>query len=246
MKIHDNKPENKERQRQRRKGTAPSLYPEGPVLEKVCFRCKGDPQPIGNFGEAKQNKDGHKGVCKTCRAKADDEWYAEHKDESSARTKAYYKANKTRLDAENKQRNIDNREKYRPARQAGQRRRYKEDPTKVLASAKQRHAALRVEMLMAFSGFCACCGESDLRLLTFDHKDGDGADHRRKMAGSQKANAHVMLVWIKKNMDEAKRMLQVLCWTCNNGSWRNNGICPHQQEFSIVGMAMSLQPALAA
>ena len=246
MKIHDAKPENKERQRQRRNGTAPSLYPEGPITEKICFRCGGEPQPIENFGKAKQNRDGHKGVCNACREQINKEWYAkpENREASAANGKAYYKANKTRLNAESKQRNIDNREKYRPAKRAGHRRRYKEDSTRVRLEAKTRQAALRVQMLTALGGFCVCCGEVDFRILTFDHKSKDGAAHRRKLGGRQNTSSHTTCTWIKKNMDEAKRVMQILCWNCNNGSWKN-GVCPHQ-EFNIVEMAMNQQVDLAA
>lgn len=79
-------------------------------------------------------------------------------------------------------------------------------------------------------------------LLQFDHKNGDGAAHRREIGKTPM----MLFRWIKKNMAEAKERLQVLCSNCNVGSWRNGGICPHQQEFNIIAMAMSQQVAIAA
>ncbi len=36
------------------------------LTEKVCNKCKGDPQPIENFGIQKKAKDGHNATCKKC------------------------------------------------------------------------------------------------------------------------------------------------------------------------------------
>lgn len=73
---------------------------------------------------------------------------------------------------------------------------------------------------------CACCGETEIRFLTIDHINNDGAEHRRKMCGSH------IYEWLKWN--HFPEGYQVMCWNCNCGRQYNNGICPHKESIQLM------------
>jgi hypothetical protein len=81
--------------------------------------------------------------------------------------------------------------------------------------------------LQAFEAYggctCVCCGESHHMMLSLDHVENDGAQHRR---GSP-ANQHNLARWVKAQGYPPG--FQVLCYNCNIGKHRNNGVCPHEQ-----------------
>lgn len=56
---------------------------------------------------------------------------------------------------------------------------------------------------------CARCGFSDLRALQIDHKNGNGAQERRKLGLSGFYNFY----WKKPEL--ARKLLQILCANCN-------------------------------
>jgi hypothetical protein len=208
------------------------------VTEKVCTSCKGDPQPVANFQRDKNQRDGFGSQCKTCRRPAQRAYYQDNRDAAIASVKAYSKAHPERTDATLKnlaQWAKDNPEKVREANKK---------------KARARRARLREEAIITMGGICVCCGENDWRLLTFDHIGGWGAEHRRELN-------HAMLIpWLKKHhfpkggetcpeCGVEHRGIQIMCFTCNMAT-TVHGICPHQQEFNIVAMAMEQQVALAA
>jgi len=68
---------------------------------------------------------------------------------------------------------------------------------------------------------CACCGEKELKFLSIDHIDGNGEKHRKKI--NRKIN-----IWLVKN--NFPKGFQTLCFNCNWGRYRNNGVCPHKDK----------------
>jgi hypothetical protein len=83
----------------------------------------------------------------------------------------------------------------------------------------------KIEVLSHYGGFCYCCGESDWRFLTLDHKFNNGAQHRRD-TGAMGLN---MYRWARKNL--YPEIFQVACFNCNCArQFRANGICPHEEE----------------
>jgi len=68
---------------------------------------------------------------------------------------------------------------------------------------------------------CACCGETELLFLTFDHINGGGNKHNRKVGYIPR-----WLVW--KGFPDG---FQVLCMNCNLGRSINGGVCPHQEKI---------------
>lgn len=50
------------------------------------------------------------------------------------------------------------------------------------AAQRARTMKLRLAVLAVFGGACVCCDERRMVLLSIDHRDGDGAEHRRWIA----------------------------------------------------------------
>ena len=71
-----------------------------------------------------------------------------------------------------------------------------------------------------YGSSCACCGEKEKKFLTIDHKENDGAEHRRKINRGGSST----LLWLKKNGYPSG--FQILCWNCNSAKGIY-GKCPH-------------------
>ena len=78
----------------------------------------------------------------------------------------------------------------------------------------------REELMEVYGNTCACCGESEELFLTIDHINRDGNVEREEYP-------HYSYPRIIKEADRSK--YQILCFNCNMGRERNNGICPHKQ-----------------
>ena len=77
-------------------------------------------------------------------------------------------------------------------------------------------------VISAYGDKCACCGESDIRFLTIDHVNGGGNRHIKELKEKLHTSFYTWL--IREGFPEG---FQVLCWNCNMGRAKNNGICPH-------------------
>lgn len=87
---------------------------------------------------------------------------------------------------------------------------------------RQRHAMRRSEMLKTYGSACACCGETDARILVLSHREHDGARDRR-----ENGNSTGVLALAIKHPDHVK--YEILCWNCNCGTaFNGGGICPHK------------------
>ena len=81
---------------------------------------------------------------------------------------------------------------------------------------------LRMEVIDAYGGKCACCGEDNPLFLDLDHVNGGGSSKRRRQKSPY------------TDYRDARRHgfppdYQVLCCNCNCGRQRNGGICPHKE-----------------
>jgi len=98
------------------------------------------------------------------------------------------------------------------------------------ANLKHRHK-YRMIVLVHYGGNppkCACCGESEIKFLTIDHINNDGAKQwREKGFNPRLRSSYIADYLITNNFPEG---FQVLCYNCNCGKAKNNGVCPHKQQ----------------
>ena|SRR3990167_3596234 len=76
----------------------------------------------------------------------------------------------------------------------------------------------RFQALDYYGNRCACCGEKQTEFLSIDHKNNDGALHRKKIG------SHIYAWLYNQNYPDD---FQILCMNCNFGK-KFNGICPHK------------------
>lgn len=92
--------------------------------------------------------------------------------------------------------------------------------------ARDKTAALRKELIEAYGGKCACCGEPRPEFMTIDHIGGANRDvdveRGCKITGYR-------LYFKLKSLGFPKDCYQLLCFSCNGsiGAW---GYCPHERE----------------
>jgi hypothetical protein len=91
---------------------------------------------------------------------------------------------------------------------------------------RRNNEALRVktEVINNYGGSCRCCNINNITLLTIDHINENGANHRRTLKGT--GTGIKIYRYLRQN--NFPLGYQVLCMSCNWGKHINNGICPHR------------------
>jgi len=102
-----------------------------PITEKKCSRCK-VVKSLDNFGKYSRAKDGHRGMCLSCRR----EQGQEDKDKVSARAKEYRKKNKDKIEKRRKEKREQNKEAVSAMRKAY----YNKKRDKIRAKSRERYA----------------------------------------------------------------------------------------------------------
>ena len=88
----------------------------------------------------------------------------------------------------------------------------------------------RMTVILAYGGKCFCCGETEPKFLTIDHKFGSGRSEdggyvpKRHEINKGNGGYHYYRRIIKAGFPD---VLQVLCWNCNSSKGAY-GKCPHQ------------------
>jgi hypothetical protein len=103
----------------------------------------------------------------------------------------------------------------------------------VTERARLKYAQLRREVLEAYGGACACCGENTPQFLGVDHVHNDGAEHRRELGG---ATGGKFYAWLKRNGFPRDGRFQLLCHNCNLAK-ALYGECPHLEGRSREPLA---------
>ena len=89
---------------------------------------------------------------------------------------------------------------------------------------REAKARLRQDIFDAYGWSCACCGETEEAFLQLDHVKDDGAQHRRRVKGTN--------VYHELRQRGFPSGFQTLCSNCN---WaKRRGDCPHQTKKSIA------------
>ena len=96
-----------------------------------------------------------------------------------------------------------------------------QNPARAKELSREHDDRLRAQILSAYGGKCACCGEAEPDFLTLDHINGGGTEHRRQTNGK---------VYAQLRRQGFPAGYRILCWNCN-WAFAKNGSCPHQERF---------------
>ena len=160
------------------------------------------------------------------------EYYLLNREKLLAKQAAYADTHK----AERKIYQDANRDKIRALVRKSGRKRYQVNRQAVLAEAKRYRRSLKQQMIDAYGGACACCGDTTFEFLSLEHKHGGGKKHYASLPHGHGS----MYRWLR-DRGWPKDEYTVLCCNCNFAKG-HYGICPHEAEraretFSIVGIS---------
>lgn len=82
---------------------------------------------------------------------------------------------------------------------------------------------VKLDLIAAYGGKCACCGEDEPDFLTVDHTNNDGREHRRKCPG------HLALYRDLRDRGYPKKGFCLMCFNCNIAR-SLFGVCPHKRK----------------
>lgn len=102
---------------------------------------------------------------------------------------------------------------------------------KVRIRSKAKRMKWRLAVIQMYGGKCACCGESAHEFLTVDHKNGDGAKHRKKLGVRRGATSGTFYPRLLK--EGVRADIQLLCANCHMAKDMFGG-CPHQKPVPNV------------
>lgn len=81
----------------------------------------------------------------------------------------------------------------------------------------------RTQAFEKYGKDCYCCSENNIKLLTIDHIGGfKGIEGSKKLGGNQLIVKLRILGWPEG--------FRTACWSCNIGSFKNGGNCPHEEK----------------
>ncbi len=90
---------------------------------------------------------------------------------------------------------------------------------------------LKKEVIAAYGGMCWCCGEIEIKFLTFDHGSrGTGLAHRRSLTKSKLVtDAGTVYRDLKKNGFPKIKGYRILCANCHQATAHGQQ-CPHMRK----------------
>lgn len=176
---------------------------------KYCGACR-QTKPAEAFAKSARTKDGLQSHCRVCKAAQEKKWRAEKR-------------------AENKPTG-NNRPDYSRQWWA---RVYADQQSIDRYNARRRAAngRLKRDVVTAYGGRCACCGETTPEFLTIDHIYNDGKKHRKEVGGS----GTKLYQWLRKH-GYPKDRYRLLCFNCNCAR-SLFGLCPHERARERAGVA---------
>jgi len=172
------------------------------MLFKTCRVCHKS-KPISEFYKRKKHGAviGVRNECKECTKKYKHNYYLKHKDERREYNAKYREENKEKLRRYNQKYYQENRKKL---------------IEKSIKRSKKWSQKIKKEVLSHYSHknypVCKKCGETDMRVLSIDHINGDGAKHRREIFGENKKSGRHFYKWLQEN--DYPDGFQVLCMNC--------------------------------
>ena len=180
---------------------------------KQCSKCK-EIKLLSAFTKNPQQKSGYHPSCKDCR-KA---WYDKDGHGRELAKQSYWKDPQKARNA-TRQFLIDHPDKAKQYRD----KHYAKCREKCLAASANTRQRYRDDAFSAYGGYsCACCGETNPKFLTIDHISNATREERK-----HQKTGWLFYRWVKKQGYPLG--YQVLCYNCNLGRARNQGICPHKE-----------------
>ena len=108
------------------------------------------------------------------------------------------------------------------------------------------YSKLRAEMIVAYGGACACCGETTPTFLCIDHMNRDGGAHRLSLATRGGTGGRSRDVYLDlRRRGWPRDRYQLLCFNCNFAT-RYGDLCPHRANNLIHLAAVEYHTTLAA
>ena len=143
-------------------------------------------------------------------------------------SRAWYHANRERVMARRKELLLrpENRVKRDTYMQKYVERNREALETRKQSWSQRRFSDLKTEVIAAYGGRCVCCGVDEPRLLTIDHSNRDGKEHRKQLG---RKNVYQFL----KEQGWPQDGYRLLCISCN---WvtRYGEPCPHVEQDAWV------------
>lgn len=148
-------------------------------------------------------------TCEDGKIAAQKRYREKNREKRNAQKREYYKLNRESIRESQREYRINNMDKILAYNAVWQRKFW---------------SNIRTEMLLAYGGECACCGEKEQIFLELDHIFNDGKKCREE---AQNGRQEVLNL---RKLGWPKERHQLLCSNCNHGKNRNKGICPHKTK----------------
>lgn len=115
-----------------------------------------------------------------------------------------------------------------------QMRRYKQrwranNPGKGNRASREEHRRLRHEIIAGYGGVCVHCGDDRWQVLTIDHINGGGTQHRKEVAKTSGG----FYRWLR-DQGFPRDEYRLLCYNCNCARAHAGGLPPVPFESSLA------------
>jgi ribosomal protein L32 len=104
---------------------------------------------------------------------------------------------------------------------------------KMHSKARKRARRLRQQIVAALGSACACCGETIRAALTIDHRQNDGAEHRREFPDVRDLYRQIIAEGCPRER------YQILCRNCHE-SKNERGECAHVAEARAIFFGLAV------
>ena len=181
------------------------------IKTKLCSKCQED-KPLSDFGHRSDKPYLFKSWCNQCCAIRAHRFYHDAPPEK--------KQDKKIIQARYRESHREQIREYE------KKRRLKNPELEAKRSARCKRE-LREQMITAYGGKCACCGETNYEFLTLEHINGNGSNDRKVSKGTDAILRRL------RNQGWPTENYTILCWNCNS-SKGVYGYCPHEREVQNV------------
>lgn len=172
------------------------------AVMRTCRKC-GEEKPLDAFEVVNKERGWRRHQCKACKRQYHQEWAERSREHIRQKRREYHEANREQI--------IDRVNKW-----------VKENPQKRRKNYLAYYYRLQDAAIRAYGGYkCKWCGIDEPLVLTLDHINNDGAEHRKELGTLGGAPFYR---WLKEN--DYPDGFQVLCMNCNHAKHRNGGVLP--------------------